>query len=386
MHGLTASLNDVSSRGSSFGEIMKIIVVAGTRPNFVKIAPIMRAIEAYNATQRVLFQPFLIHTGQHYDLEMSDIFFKHLHIPKPDANLGVGSGLHGAQTAAILVAVEKTLLEQRPDLVLVVGDVNSTAAAALAAAKLCIPVAHVEAGLRSFDRTMPEEINRIVTDVLSTWLFTTDRIADGNLLREGVSQDKIHRVGNVMIDTLMACMPAIDASPCLAELKIQPSQYAVATIHRAGNVDDPVIFGKILEALEGVALRTPIVFPCHPRTRARLETFGLKAKGLRVIEPLGYVDFMALVKRAAFVVSDSGGIQAETTVLGVPCITMRDTTEFPLTVEKGTNVLVGCDSARIREEAFRALKTRSASAGIPEFWDGHAAERIVGILARHVSG
>lgn len=359
---------------------MKVILVAGARPNFMKIAPVMDAMERYNRSHGNYFEPYLVHTGQHYDVKMSSVFFADLGIPSPDENLEVGSGTHAEQTGAVMAAIEKVYLQQKPDLIMVVGDVNSTLAAAVAASKLCIPVAHIEAGLRSFDRTMPEEVNRVVTDVLSDILFTTDRIADENLEREGIAPEKVHFVGNVMIDALYSCMDKIDASSCSGDLGLKGSQYAVMTLHRAGNVDNKEILAGIFDIARELAEKIKVIFPCHPRTKARMCEFGLEGKGLEIIDPLGYLDFMSLVKRAKVVVSDSGGIQAESTVLGVPCITLRNTTEFPVTCTKGTNVLVGNDPERIRAEMLAALNGKGKEHNVPEYWDGKASERIVDIL------
>ncbi|MGQ9524080.1 MAG: non-hydrolyzing UDP-N-acetylglucosamine 2-epimerase [Armatimonadota bacterium] len=363
---------------------MKVINVVGARPNFMKIAPIMREMQ-----RREHFHPILLHTGQHYDDAMSRVFFDDLNIPRPDIYLGVGSGSHAEQTARIMVEFERIVAEQRPDLVLVVGDVNSTLACSVVAAKMQVPVAHVEAGLRSFDRTMPEEINRLVTDALSSLLFTTERSANENLLREGHSADRIHFVGNVMIDTLLASAERAEQSNILERLSIEDKGYAVLTLHRPGNVDDPAVLSRILDGLEQVQKRVQVVFPAHPRTSARFEAFGLSERvqamdGLRVIEPLGYLDFLKLMAHAKLVLTDSGGLQEETTVLGVPCLTLRENTERPVTITEGTNVLVGTSPEAIVRETLKVLEEGGNQAPRvvrrPELWDGHAAERITAVL------
>jgi UDP-N-acetylglucosamine 2-epimerase (non-hydrolysing) len=362
----------------------KILNVVGARPNFMKIAPLMERMQATPG-----LNPLLIHTGQHYDEKMSKIFFEQLEIPRPQVDLGVGSGSHAEQTAAVMVRFEKLCLEEQPDLVLVVGDVNSTAACSLVAAKLCIPVAHVEAGLRSRDRSMPEEINRIVTDALSTFLFTTSRDADENLMNEGVSADKIFFVGNVMIDTLLKHKMKAGESGILRNLGLSNgagvAEYAAMTLHRPSNVDDPQTLAGILDALKVVQDKLPIIFPVHPRTRKQIEAFGFGARlkempALHLIEPLGYLDFLALVSSARIVLTDSGGLQEETTVLGVPCLTLRPNTERPVTITEGTNILVGTDAQRIVDEAMAIIENRGKRGGIPEYWDGQAAARIVDVL------
>jgi UDP-N-acetylglucosamine 2-epimerase (non-hydrolysing) len=349
---------------------MKVLNVVGARPNFMKIAPIAEEMKKTPGLNGVL-----VHTGQHYDEGMSDVFFRELVIPVPDVHLGVGSGTHAEQTARIMVEFEKTCLSEKPDLVLVVGDVNSTMACTIVAAKLRISVAHVEAGLRSFDRAMPEEINRLVTDALADLLFTTSRDADENLKREGVDPAKIHFVGNVMIDTLLKHRQKA------AALKIEkPEQYALVTLHRPSNVDDPSVLGPILEALNQIGKTIPVLFPIHPRTRKRVEDFGLSMNGIRTIEPLGYLEFLNLESTATVVLTDSGGLQEETTILGVPCLTLRHNTERPVTIEHGTNIMVGPDKARILEAFRRIMSGDWKPAGPPEFWDGHAAERIVRVI------
>ncbi len=363
---------------------MKIICVVGARPNFMKMAPILAAM----AQRPGAFEPLLVHTGQHYDERMSHTFFTELGLPRPDLDLGVGSGSHAVQTAKVMVAFEEVCLTHKPDRVLVVGDVNSTLAATLVAAKLGIPVAHVEAGLRSRDMSMPEEINRLCTDVICDQLYTTDRLADENLRAEGVLAARIFRVGNVMIDTLRRHQAAAAERPILRELGLQPGGYAVLTLHRPATVDDPALFEPLLRRLHALAQELPIVFPIHPRTRGRIEAFGLggllndqaPARGLFVTEPMGYLDFLALTMQARLVATDSGGLQEETTVLGVPCLTLRDNTERPITCLEGTNVLVGRDPDRIETEFRRAMATQGVQASVPELWDGRAAERIVSAL------
>jgi UDP-N-acetylglucosamine 2-epimerase (non-hydrolysing) len=312
---------------------------------------------------------------------MSKLFFEELHIPRPDVDLGVGSGSHAAQTAEVMKRFEPVVLAQKPDCVLVVGDVNSTLACALVAVKLGVPVAHVEAGLRSFDRTMPEEINRLLTDAISEWLFVTEKSGLENLRREGVPDERVHLVGNVMIDTLLACRRRCEGSAVLEELGLAPGGYAVLTLHRPANVDDPAVFGHLLGAIGRVQRELPVVFPVHPRTRKALEATGARAlPGLKLTEPLGYLDFLKLLSHARLVLTDSGGIQEETTVLGVPCLTLRNNTERPITVEQGTNRLVGLDPVRIVAEALAALAAPPAGRRVPDLWDGRAAARIVDVL------
>jgi UDP-N-acetylglucosamine 2-epimerase (non-hydrolysing) len=357
---------------------VRIVNVVGARPNFVKIGPLIREMRLHPT-----ITPTLVHTGQHYDDAMSDRFFAELEIPAPDYNLGVGSGSHAVQTAQVMQRMEPILTSERPDLVLVVGDVNSTLAAALTAVKLGIPVAHVEAGLRSFDRTMPEEINRLLTDAVSDLLFVTEEDARANLLREGVAPAKIHFVGNVMVDALLASRPRWETSPIFDRFSLAGKRYAVLTLHRPANVDDPDVLNDLLDALAEVARHLPIVFPVHPRVRPRVSldpgppTFD---RGLVCLPPLGYLDFVALMSRACLVLTDSGGIQEETTMLGVPCLTLRDTTERPVTVSHGTNRLIGTRPRRIVDEALRALSDPPRTLGPPPLWDGGAAQRIVRTL------
>jgi UDP-N-acetylglucosamine 2-epimerase (non-hydrolysing) len=369
-----------SIRNSKSEMPLKSANIVGARPNFMKIAPIHRLMQRDSA-----FDPVLIHTGQHYDKNMSDAFFNDLGLPEPDRYLGVGSGTQSVQTAGLLVAIEKALLEIEPDLVLVVGDVNSTLAAALVAAKLRIPLAHVEAGLRSFDRSMPEEVNRVVTDRLSDLLFVTEESGMKNLKNEGSPESAVHFTGNVMIDSLVRFLDTIKDRPAPAEFAPFLNRgFILTTLHRPSNVDDRDSLAKILDALEGLLELMPVVFPAHPRTRKNIESFGLKdrlarMKGLFILEPAGYIDFLQLLTRARLVLTDSGGIQEETTFLGIPCLTLRENTERPVTIALGTNRLVPLDAETIAETARLSLngpKTHS----IPPLWDGHAAERIVAIL------
>jgi UDP-N-acetylglucosamine 2-epimerase (non-hydrolysing) len=355
---------------------LKVLCVVGARPNFMKIAPLMREMLNYPE-----IQPVLVHTGQHYDPEMSDVFFRDLEIPPPDLHLGVGSGSQAEQTGKVMVAFEAVLEKGGADLVLVVGDVNSTLACSVVSAKKGIAVAHVEAGLRSFDRSMPEEINRIVTDALSTYHFTTSRDADQNLFREGIKKEGIHFVGNVMIDTLLRFSAKAEASSIRRDLGLK-GDYALLTLHRPSNVDQAEPLRRIFKALEAMSKNLPIVFPAHPRTRKMLEEFGISAAkaGMTMVEPLGYLDFICLEKHARLVLTDSGGIQEETTVMGVPCLTLRDNTERPVTLAQGTNVLVGNSTERILNAAAQVLERRSDHREVPELWDGKASERIVAVL------
>ncbi len=355
--------------------------IVGARPNFVKIAPIMSALQA---SPRLRGR--LIHTGQHYDLRMSEAFFEDLAIPAPDRYLGVGSGSHAVQTARIMESYEALLLTDRPDLVLVVGDVNSTLACSLVAAKQLVPIAHVEAGLRSGDRTMPEEINRLVTDALASILLTTCAQADQNLLREGIPASKIHMTGNVMIDTLLRCLPLAETKQLPARLGLTPGAYAVATIHRPSNVDTADGLARMLTVLEGVGRSLPVILPVHPRTAGRFADLGFaervkKCPGLRQVEPLRYLEFLDLMRQARLVLTDSGGIQEETSVLGIPCLTLRPNTERPITIEQGTNLLVGTDPAVVLQAAADVLASPvPPRAAKIKFWDGRAADRIVAVL------
>ncbi|MDT5295419.1 MAG: hypothetical protein QOJ76_2299 [Acidobacteriota bacterium] len=368
--------------------MLKVINVVGARPNFMKVAPV---VEAMGRRARE-FAPLVVHTGQHYDARMSEAFFRDLRLPDPDVHLGVGSGSHARQTAAVMQSFEPVMLREKPDWVLVVGDVNSTLACALVAAKMGVPVAHVEAGLRSRDRTMPEEINRVLTDQLADLLLTPSADADRNLLAEGIPAARIRLVGNVMIDSLLKHLALAASSRVREELSVEGREYAVVTLHRPSNVDDPAALARILSALETLSARLPVVFPAHPRTRRSLSEFGLLgrvagAAGLRLTEPLGYLDFLRLYSGARLVLTDSGGIQEETTALGIPCLTLRENTERPVTVESGTNRIVGNDAARIVCEAERALDAARAvePPRVPPLWDGHAAERILDALLERTS-
>jgi UDP-N-acetylglucosamine 2-epimerase (non-hydrolysing) len=352
---------------------MKIINVVGARPNFMKIAPIMRAMRPYRK-----IKPFLVHTGQHYDANMSDAFFKDLELPKPDIHLEVGSGTHAVQTARVMERFEKVLFKEKPDLVLVVGDVNSTLACSLAASKLHIKVAHIEAGLRSFDRRMPEEINRVLTDQMSDLLFTTCEDANRNLAKEGIAQDKVFLVGDVMIDTLLYYMKKDSLS------EADKAEYVVVTLHRPSNVDDKDTFERISSALNKIARSIPIIFPVHPRTRRQIKRFGFEKYyngNIKLLEPLGYLDFIKLYPKAKMVLTDSGGIQEETTVLDIPCLTIRENTERPITITQGTNILVGTDEKKIVKEAQKILRGERKRRKTIKYWDGKAADRIVKVLA-----
>lgn len=359
---------------------MKIVSVVGARPNFMKIAPIAKAIKKYKSIKHVL-----VHTGQHYDEKMSRSFFRQLGIPRPQINLEVGSGSHAQQTALVMMRFETVLIKQKPDVVLVVGDVNSTMACTLVAKKLCIPVAHVEAGLRSYDQKMPEEINRLVTDCLADVLFTTSQDADKNLRKEGVPASKIHFVGNVMIDTLLSNLKKAEYSKILHELNIKMKSYALVTLHRPSNVDDKVSLMKVMQAIEAIQKDIKVVFPVHPRTMKNIRKYLAKKqravlKNVIFIDPLGYFDFMHLMKNAKLVVTDSGGIQEETSVLGIPCLTARENTERPITISQGTNILVGTNPGKIVNAARRVIQGKNKKGSCPKFWDGKAAVRIVKVL------
>jgi len=356
----------------SIGESVNVFHIVGARPNFMKVAPVMRALK----TRQHVVQT-LVHTGQHYDANMSDVFFEQLDIPAPDVNLAVGSGTHAWQTAEIMTRFEPVLLERKPDLVLVYGDVNSTVATALVCAKLGVRVGHVEAGLRSFDRTMPEEINRLMTDQLADLLFTPSEDGDINLQREGIPAEKIFRVGNVMIDSLRKLLPAARDH----NQNGLPERYALVTLHRPANVDDSTTLKRILQALLDVSREVAVVFPAHPRTRKRIADFGLQASQLRLLDPLPYVEFLGMQSRATVVITDSGGIQEETTYLGIPCLTLRENTERPITVSMGTNVLVGRDPDKLRFELSRILAGQAKKGTVPPLWDGHAGERIAAVIA-----
>jgi len=373
-----------------------IFLVVGARPNFMKAAPLIREMK-----REPRFLPLLIHTGQHYDPMMSDSFFRELRLPRPWMDLGVGSGTHAEQTGRIMIEFEKVCFAKRPDLVAVVGDVNSTIACALAAVKLNIPVAHVEAGLRSRDRTMPEEINRLLTDQISSYLFTTCEDADQNLIREGIPKSRIFFVGNVMIDSLQEHRILAGKSKVLERLGLAhqngDDRYALLTLHRPSNVDDPALFKGILKAITDLSETIPVVFPAHPRTIRQIRRLGLEkavhlmkalpARGrarnrrtLITVPPLGYLDFLRLMSRASLVLTDSGGIQEETTILGIPCLTLRGNTERPITIKEGTNHVVGNDPGRILRTALRVLRSRRPPLKKPRYWDGQAARRIVSVL------
>jgi len=366
--------------------MLKVLLIAGARPNFMKVAPIYAEMKRRSSE----FVPMIVHTGQHYDAAMSDAFFDDLGMPKPDIHLGVGSGSHAVQTAKIMTEFEPVVLSEKPDWVLVVGDVNSTIACALVCAKLGVKIAHVEAGLRSRDRSMPEEINRILTDSISDLLFTTSQDADENLRQEGIPAEKIKFVGNVMIDSLLEHLKLSESSKVRADLGLSEGAYATVTLHRPSNVDDEAVFSGILDALLAVSERLPIIFPVHPRTRAKIAEFGfggtIEDSNISLIDPLGYLDFMRLYSGARLVLTDSGGLQEETTVLGIPCITLRHNTERPITIELGTNVLVGTDPEKIKEAAFSILErqTSAKETSIPPLWDGKTAPRICDELQRSV--
>ncbi|MFC1815077.1 non-hydrolyzing UDP-N-acetylglucosamine 2-epimerase [Thermodesulfobacteriota bacterium] len=382
----------------------KWILVVGARPNFMKIAPLIRAIDKYNTSSSSLsltIQYLLVHTGQHYDFNMSDSFFQDLSLPEPDMHLEVGSGTHAEQTGNVLIKFEKALLKERPDLVIVVGDVNSTLACALAAVKLHIPVAHVEAGLRSFDRTMPEEINRLLADAVSDYLFTPSPDADENLKREGIPEDKIFLVGDVMVDSLLFNVAKARKTKILEKLGLRNNSQSVQpfvtlTLHRPSNVDNKEAFLKIVTALKEVSKSIPIIFPAHPRTIKQINAFDFQGYfiksinavspiinyGIYLVNPLGYLEFLNLMIHSIFIMTDSGGVQEESTVLGIPCLTLRDTTERPITITDGTNVLVWNDTQKIIDEALKILDGQGKQGNCPEIWDGKAAERIVDVLAK----
>ncbi len=360
---------------------MKVVLVAGARPNFMKIAPLADALDRADG-----FTTFLVHTGQHYDEELSRVFFSELGIPRPDLDLGVGSGSHARQTAEIMIRFEPVIEQERPDLVLVVGDVNSTLACAVTAVKLGVPVAHVEAGLRSFDECMPEEINRRLTDSISRWLFASEPSGMENLAREGAPPERCHFVGNVMIDTLEKHRRRAAEMKAPDRFGVVPGQYCLMTLHRPSNVDHPEILRGILKAVAGIAGQVPVLFPIHPRTRSALKGCNLLdyaggIRGLTLLKPLGYLDFLGLMADAMAVLTDSGGIQEETTVLGVPCLTLRENTERPITIDQGTNCLTGSDPHQIACGFDRILRGGAEGRGSPELWDGMAASRIVEILS-----
>ncbi|WP_010582678.1 non-hydrolyzing UDP-N-acetylglucosamine 2-epimerase [Schlesneria paludicola] len=353
---------------------MHVLHVVGARPNFMKVAPVHAEFRGRSQVRQTL-----VHTGQHYDANLSDIFFEQLQIPRPDVSLEVGSGSHAVQTAEIMIRFEKTILERQPDLVLVYGDVNSTVAATLVCAKIGTKIAHVEAGLRSFDRTMPEEINRLVTDQLADLLLIPSEEAEGNLLREGVAREKIHFVGNVMIDTLRTLLPQAR----MPQVTGLGDRYALVTLHRPSNVDEPESLRRILETLTTISESMQIVFPVHPRTKARIESLGYRFENsdrIFAIPPTGYLECLALQQRATVVVTDSGGLQEETTALGVPCLTVRENTERPITITHGTNTLVGTDMNMLLDEVSKVLAGQGKGGRIPPLWDGRASKRIADIV------
>jgi UDP-N-acetylglucosamine 2-epimerase (non-hydrolysing) len=365
-------------------QALKILNIVGARPNLPKIAPLIREMQRHPE-----IEPVLVHTGQHYDEKLSDIFFRQMGIPAPHVNLEVGSGSHAFQTGEVLKRIEPVLIEFKPDLVLVVGDVNSTVAASLAAVKLGIHVAHVEAGLRSFDRSMPEEINRVLTDTLADYLFVTEEDAIEHLLREGRPREAIHFVGNVMIDSLKYFLAQAQSSTIGNELSLKDGvnwrRFAVLTLHRPSNVDSPEKLTHLLQAIDSVAKELPVIFPVHPRTQQRLTQAGIAHHAnLRIIPPVGYLDFLCLLSKATLVLTDSGGIQEETTALGVPCLTLRENTERPITISQGTNLLVGTDPEKIVLAATEILAGNGKTGCIPALWDGQAAKRIVDVLIKEV--
>jgi UDP-N-acetylglucosamine 2-epimerase (non-hydrolysing) len=365
---------------------MKIIVAAGARPNFMKVAPILTELARRRSTMPDV-QVLLVHTGQHYDRQMSEEFFCDLGLPEPDVNLAAGAGSHAEQTARVLTGFEAVCMREKPDWVVVVGDVNSTLACTLAAKKLSIRVAHVEAGLRSGDWSMPEEINRLCTDAISDLLFTTDLEASSNLAREGVARERIHFAGNTMIDTLLRHLPRALASPLPAG--VRTGEFAVLTLHRPATVDAPQALAAVLEVVAELATRVPVVFPVHPRTRKNIDTFGLSRllhSNVLLLEPLSYLPFIGLAARSRMILTDSGGIQEEATVLGIPCITLRSNTERPITCTVGTNILAGTDPRRMREAIGQVLEGRTKPASVPDKWDGHAAKRIVQVLLSQEAG
>jgi len=374
----------------------KIIVVAGARPNFIKIAPLLREFKEYSN-----LKPILVHTGQHYDKGMSQSFFQDLKIPKPDYNLEVGSGSHGQQTGRIIMEFEKVCLKEKPNLVMVVGDVNSTLAGALVAAKLCIPLAHIEAGLRSYDRRMPEEINRLLTDQISDWLFVTEPSAIKNLTNEGIPRRKIFYVGNIMIDSLLKYKSQISnpksqtnsKSKILNRLKLEKKNYAVLTLHRPENVDDKKTLQNLFETFKTISQKISIIFPAHPRTIKQIKKFGLgirnclpsvalaKEGKLKIVASLGYLNMLLLMVNSKLILTDSGGIQEEATALGIPCLTLRQNTERPITVSVGTNIIVGNNKKKTLKEIDKIMLGQGRKGKIPKYWDGHTAKRIVKILA-----
>jgi UDP-N-acetylglucosamine 2-epimerase (non-hydrolysing) len=364
---------------------VKIINVVGARPNFMKIAPLMTEMKKHPGH----ITPLLLHTGQHYDEKMSDLFFRELGIPKPDIYLGVGSDTHARQVAKIMMEFDEICTRENPDAILVVGDVNSTMACSLVAAKRDIKIIHMEAGLRSYDRTMPEEINRLVTDTLADLLLIPSEDAIENLHKEGIADEKIHLVGNVMIDTLFHFLPLAKNSKIMGQLKVEKGNFVLVTLHRPSNVDTVENLKKILETLVAIQKTTPVVFPIHPRTLKNIEVLGLKdlikdVPNLILTEPLGYLDFQQLMSNSLLVVTDSGGLQEETTALKIPCITVRENTERPVTISLGSNELIGMDMEKLLNLYYKAKEGKWKSSSIPELWDGKTSERVVQVLLNHL--
>lgn len=363
--------------------LKKIISVVGARPNFMKVAPIHKAFQKYKDT----IQHLICHTGQHYDEKMSKVFFEDLGLPKPDYYLGIGGGSHAEQTAKIMIEFEKILLAEKPDLIIVVGDVNSTIACSLVAAKLHVKIAHVESGLRSNDMDMPEEINRILTDRISDMMFVTEKSGLENLKKEGVSDDKVFFTGNVMIDSLVQHLPKADESCILKDYGLTPHNFVLVTLHRPSNVDSKDYLEQLISLLNTISEKRKLIFPIHPRTKSNMTKFGLDGmlhENVIVTDPIGYIDFMALTKNSELIVTDSGGIQEESTYMGVQCITVRDNTERPITVEVGTNQLIGTDLAKVKQAALEVLSGKTKKGKIPKLWDGKAAERITEIISKKI--
>jgi UDP-N-acetylglucosamine 2-epimerase (non-hydrolysing) len=376
---------------------MRIVLVCGARPNFMKIAPLLRAIDKHNnSTPSIHIEPLLVHTGQHYDYEMSQVFFQDLELPKPDVYLGVGSGTHAEQTGKVMIELEKVLLKEKPDLVVVVGDVNSTLGGALTAVKLHIPLAHVEAGVRLFDKSVPEEVNRLLTDAVADYLFTYSIYENRNLRKEGIPEERIFLVGNVMVDSLLHNKEKAAGRIILSQLKLSNSSYCVLTLHRPENVDDRASLLKVADALKEVSEQIPVIFPCHPRTAKMINQFqvshlfevhqsggqvNFNSNHIHLIAPLGYLDFLQLMMNSKFVLTDSGGIQEETTVLNVPCLTLRDTPDRPITIKEGTNTMVGKNYDKIKNEVTNILNGKGKSGRVPRLWDDKAAERIIAALS-----
>ena len=383
----------VENNNKEVKQKLKIITVAGARPNFMKVAPFLKALEKANeSSTNCAIISMLVHTGQPYDINMSDVFFKNLQIKQPEYHLGIGGAAVGSiveQTARIMVEFEKVLVKEKPDLVVVVGDVTSTISCALTSARYGVKVAHIEAGLRSFDRTMPEEINRILTDQISELLFVTEESGVKNLKNEGISDNKIFLVGNLMIDSLVQFKEVAAKSTILQELGLEKEKYIAATLHRPSSVDDKQTFANLLDAFEKIQTKMKIVLPLHPRSRKKLQEFGLQSKvenmkNLLIVEPIGYFDFLRLMMDAKLVITDSGGIQEETTFLGIPCLTTRNNTERPSTIELGTNVLVGLDKNKLVDEALKVLSGNAKKGVVPPLWDGKAAERAVKIIVEYL--